>query len=82
MMYRNDKVYYQQHRRPYKVVIRTLPPIIHPTPPPHNPIDDLTDKDGLDQAYSTDADLSTLNIHPLHIKNQGKQAKTIYIYIR
>ena len=65
-LYQNDIAYYQQHKRPYKVVIRTLPPIIPPAPPrppappPHNPIYDLTDKGGLDRAYSTDADLSTI----------------------
>ena len=84
-LYQNNIVYYQQHKRPYKIVIRPAPPrhplapprkgqspspdtkpregpapSVPPTPTPHNPIDDLTDKDGLDQAYSTDADLSAI----------------------
>ena len=50
-LYQNDTVYYpvisraQQHKLPYKIVIRPAPPRQPATPvkPPHNPIDDLTD---------------------------------------
>ena len=56
------------------IVIRALPPhaqwgYARAQPswgPIHNPVADLTDKDGLDQAYSTDADLSTIK-HTLYI---------------
>ena len=84
ILYPNDVVYYQQHKIQYNIVIRPLPyrerPAAQPAAPlpPHSPIDDLTDKDGLDQAYSTYAALSTIN-HTLYISST-KVNRTSDIY--
>ena len=45
--------------RPNVIVCQPIRPSPPPAPPA-NPSDDLTDKDSLDKAYSTDADLSTI----------------------
>ena len=60
---------------PYNIVIKPLQPRpaappVPPAPTPHNPTYDLTDKDGLDGAYNTDADLSTKKT--LHVRHQDK----------
>ena len=57
-IYPNKVVYYQQHKRQSNIVIRPTTPA--PPAPPVNPIDDLADKYGLDRAYSTYADLTTI----------------------